>query len=155
MIGVFVQLNADSPGPMSRSHPVGYVIQENGCWDWVGATNGRGYGSFWANGRRERAHRAIYERHRGPIPEGLTLDHLCRNTRCVNPDHLEAVQHRVNVLRGEGIAAINAVKTHCPNGHPLTQGNLVTSKLAHRRRNCRQCQNDCNRAYRARRKGLV
>ena len=82
MIGVFVQVNLDSL--LSNYRPIGYVMQENGCWDWVGATT-TAYG-VWND---TVAHRVMYERIRGPIPAGLTLDHLCRNRRCVNPVPLE------------------------------------------------------------------
>lgn len=90
-----------------------------GCWLWVGALKSDGYGSVWEGARRTvGAHRLVYELLRGPIPVGLSLDHLCRVPSCVNPDHLEPVTHRVNVLRGASLQALNARKTHCPNGHP-------------------------------------
>jgi hypothetical protein len=83
------------------------------------------------------AHRLVYEELVGPIPEGMELDHLCRNTSCVNPAHLEPVPHRVNVLRGVGPTAENAVKTECVNGHPLTGRNLCIRKEGGRK--CRTC----------------
>src|SRR6266576_3456485 len=86
------------------------------CWPWQ-ANRGRGYGNVWIAGRMYRAHRVAYELLIGPIPEGLTLDHLCRNRGCVNPAHLEPVTSRENTLRGEGISANNARKTHCKHGH--------------------------------------
>ncbi len=79
---------------------------------------GTGYGLVFAEGKRRVAHRVVYKVLRGDVPKGLDLDHLCRNRRCVNPDHLEIVTHRENVLRGEGIAAKKARATECPNGHP-------------------------------------
>lgn len=82
------------------------VVVES-CWEWSGTTT-RGYGRFWVGGKMVRAHRASYEMFRGPIPSGLELDHLCRNTRCVNPDHLEAVSHRENTMRGFGACANRA-----------------------------------------------
>lgn len=135
MMGVFVQTNTASR--MGKAHPQGYIIQENGCWDWVGyhrpSRGGNVYGYWWLNGRQTPAHRAMYERHKGTIPAGLTLDHLCRNTICVNPAHLEAVTGKENILRGNGIPARNARKTHCPKGHPLTPRKNST------RRECRLC----------------
>jgi hypothetical protein len=94
------------------------------CWIWLGSKTPSGYGSFGLRkGRLTPAHRFAYELLRGAIPEGLELDHLCRNPFCCNPDHLESVSHRVNVLRGESPAAQNARRTHCPHGHPYTPEN--------------------------------
>lgn len=75
-------------------------IPELTCWVWVGAISSSGYGSFWYGGRCLLAHRHIYEQLRVPIPVGLTLDHLCRNRWCVNPDHLEPVTQTENIRRG-------------------------------------------------------
>ena len=91
----------------------------NGCWLWTGACSRRGYGAILADFPDRRmlcAHRAAYEMLVGPIPDGLQLDHLCRNRPCVNPAHLEPVTGRENVLRGTGFAAENAAKTHCVRG---------------------------------------
>lgn len=73
--------------------------------------------------REQYAHRAAYQYLRGPIPDGLQLDHLCWVRRCVNPAHLEVVTARVNTLRGENPAAQNARKTHCHRGHPFDEAN--------------------------------
>lgn len=70
------------------------------CWLWTASTDGHGYGQFWNGERRMPTHRWAYEQARGPIPEGLQLDHLCRVRRCVNPDHLEAVTQAENIRRG-------------------------------------------------------
>lgn len=74
-----------------------------GCWNWQGATDHAGYGADWWKGRYYRAHRSVYEQHKGPIPIGLVLDHLCRNPRCVNPDHLEPVTDETNVRRSRQV----------------------------------------------------
>lgn len=107
----------------------------SGCWLWLGADttrNGLTYGRPRYAGARSGAncgaHRVIYEELIGRIPEGLELDHRCRTPLCVNPAHLEPTTHRENILRGVGVAARNAAKTHCPQGHPLTPGNLVLSR---------------------------
>lgn len=87
-----------------RKDGVGYVIQENGCWEWTGTISREGYGrkTIRVSGRRrsEYAHRWMYQAKIGPIPAGAELDHLCRNRKCVNPAHLEAVSHLINATRG-------------------------------------------------------
>lgn len=121
MIGVFVQFNEASR--QRNANPVGWVICENGCWEWVGAHAGTGYGYVRVNGAMRGAHRAVYERFRGPIPDGKELDHLCRNVDCVNPDHLEVVTGRENTMRSLSPSAANARKTTCSNGHAFTPEN--------------------------------
>lgn len=117
------------------------------CWEWQGYRMPFGHGRFRVNGCKVLAHRWSYEFHVGPIPNGLTIDHLCRNPPCVNPAHLEPVTHRTNVLRGDGPAAHNAAKTHCPSGHAYTPANTYIDSLG--RRVCRVCRSDWQRTYRA------
>ena len=107
-----------------------------GCMLWTGAVSAQGYGRFC----RSWAHRLVYEAVVGPVPEGLQLDHLCRNRLCVNPEHLEPVTNRVNTLRGEGPTALNAKKTHCHKGHPFAGANLIILPDGSRR--CRACKNE-------------
>lgn len=125
------------------------------CWEWTACLNEDGYGLI-SIGQREPgkghmrgAHRVSYELTSGEIPEGLELDHLCRNPSCVNPAHLEAVTHRENMLRGETLAAAQALQTHCKAGHPLAGRNLVPR--SGRKRECRICTARRVREYRARR----
>ena len=94
---------------------------DDACWSWLGARSQTGYGRFWVDGKTVKAHRWAYEHLVGPIPDGLTIDHLCRVRSCVNPAHLEPVSNRVNVLRGDAPAARNARKTHCVRGHEFTR----------------------------------
>ncbi len=98
------------------------------CWEWLGSLHSNGYGQF-SVGRRANhmnllAHRVSYELSGHVIPNGLQLDHLCRNRSCVRPSHLEPVTAKENVLRGIGITARNAVKTHCGHGHEFSGNNL-------------------------------
>lgn len=97
------------------------------CWLWLGATAGRGYGVFHFNGRRRYAHQVAYEQNIGAIPAGLEIDHLCRVPRCVNPAHLEAVTHRENVLRSNGVSATAARRSCCIRGHEYTPENTYRS----------------------------
>lgn len=114
------------------------VDRSSGCWIFTGALTKNGYSSI-SNGRRgARAygHRLSYEFFVGPIAEGMDIDHLCRNRACVNPEHLEPVTRRVNLLRGEGWAGRNAAKTHCKRGHEFTEDN---TRRDGRGRQCRAC----------------
>lgn len=110
------------------------------CWEWLATRDAGGYGRFWNDGRLVAAHRYSVELVRGPIPDGLDVDHLCRNRGCVNPDHLEVVSRQINVRRGIGPAAKNAGKTHCIHGHEFTEANTKIWKGYGRvMRQCRAC----------------
>jgi len=116
------------------------VRGQDDCWPWVAAVTHTGYGRINIGGTIKRAHRIAYELVKGPIPEGLELDHLCRNRACINPDHLEPVTHAVNMRRGY---SANAAKTHCPQGHEYSDANTYT--YSDGRRMCRHCQRDRGR----------
>lgn len=115
------------------------VDPETGCWVWQGARSGKGwdqgggYSAFYFEGRVTSGHRASYVIHRGPIPDGLTIDHLCCNTLCVNPTHLEPVTMAVNNAR----SAIG--RTHCPRGHPYDEANTYL-RPDRKGRDCRKCR---------------
>lgn len=132
---------------MSKVH-----LAPGGCWDWTGALDRGGYGRTWSWTKVVAAHRLSYELRVGPIPVGLDLDHLCRNRRCVNPDHLEPVTRRENVLRGEGPSGQAARRTHCPTGHALEGDNLLPAKLLKGKRECRKCSNEKQNARAAARR---
>jgi HNH endonuclease len=117
------------------------VPTPSGCWLWTGGRDKDGYGRFSVGRQHRRAHHLAYILFVGPIPDGLEIDHLCRNPGCVNPWHLEPVPQRVNVLRGTGLAAVNARKTHCINGHEFTLANTYVNPSTGNRR-CQTCHRD-------------
>jgi HNH endonuclease len=111
------------------------------CWNWIGSLNICGYGRMWQKhlDTTAYAHRIVYEMLVGPIQKPLTIDHLCKNKRCVNPKHLEPVPIRVNILRSNGPAALNARKKFCKAGHPLSGENIYWRGPRKRSRSCRIC----------------
>lgn len=118
-----------------------HPVLETRCWLWTAGLSEKGYGTFRFNGRMQKAHRLTYELRYGEIPKGLEPDHLCSNRRCIRPEHLEAVTHRENIHRSNGIAAKNAKKTHCLNDHEFDNDNTYFNKTSGSRQ-CRQCRKD-------------
>lgn len=114
------------------------------CWNWAAAMSDTGYGSFFDGAKTVGAHVFSYRLHVRDIPDGLEIDHLCRNHRCVNPTHLQPVTRRVNVERGFGPSALNMRKTHCIHGHEFTAENTYTTRAGHRQ--CATCRTARNRA---------
>ena len=121
---------------------MGFVRSDSGCWEWAGAISRQGYGSLGRGGKKVYAHRAMYELLVGPIPDGLELDHLCRNRKCVNPSHLDPVTHAENTRRAA------AGITHCPHGHEYTVENTAYTSKGWRR--CRACGRERARQYKKR-----
>lgn len=124
------------------------AFSQAGCWEWKDCKTIHGYGRFWLNGKTAAAHRVAYQIEFGEIPpgtSGMEIDHKCRNRNCVRPSHLELVTRRENVLRGYGVTAHCAHKTHCPKGHPYDVIRM-SSDGRFRQRDCRECkQENCIR----------
>lgn len=128
------------------------ILVNDDCWIWTGATSGgSGYGRIGVGSRSDSTrrtvgcHRFAYEALVGPIPDGLLLDHLCRNRLCANPGHLEPVSSRENTLRGKTLAAAQVTRTHCPHGHPYSGPNLYQRPCG--RRACRTCMRSAGRRH--------
>jgi hypothetical protein len=119
----------------------------DGCWNWNGSTSKKtGYGQFALDNKTPLlVHRIAYSLLRGEIPPKMTIDHLCRNRRCVNPDHMDICTRGENTMRGNTITAANLRKTHCGKGHPYSGENLIVKAEGFRR--CRQCHAEWNRKY--------
>lgn len=127
-------------------------IPECGCLVWMGQLSKDGYGRIKIDGKSYMTHRISYELENGPIPEGLTLDHLCRVRSCRNAAHLEPVTMRENTLRGVTLPAINAKKTHCSRGHEYSGKNLYINPRKGNRQ-CRICERDNRRRRLSNRSG--
>lgn len=133
----------NSGSPNSLKFLIAYIkntiVLPNGCIIWTkGKFGSKGYGAHYNNGKTYRVHILAYIFFVDKIAKGLVLDHLCRNTSCCNPFHLEPVTQKINTLRGVGPSAINARKTHCINGHELTIDNLYITSRGQRQ--CKTCQ---------------
>ena len=112
------------------------------CWQWTRGISTNGYGRIKFAQRDHTIHRTFWEWTNGPIPDGLYIDHKCRNKACGNPTHLRLVTPRTNsVENSSGFAAENAAKTHCPRDHPLLGDNLAEHKRpdGSTYRSCRRC----------------
>ena len=134
-----------------------YVDASGDCWEWNGGVGSAGYGVFYIgreNGRKrfEGAHRFAWQTLVGPITDGLTIDHLCKNKTCVNPDHMELVTLAENSRRN-WMSRANRSKTHCKHGHPFSEENTrIDTETGHRA--CWTCRRRISAEYNARVSGL-
>ena len=127
-------------GPIPEERP-----ELGQCWEWTAGAFADGYGGFSVLSKNVRVHRFAWEILRGPIPDNLEPDHLCRNRLCINPNHIEIVTHQVNNLRGRTLTALHAQATHCPQGHPYDLFNTYYAKNGGRC--CRACHREYMREY--------
>ena len=121
------------------------------CLEWIAFIHPNGYGRFGLNGKLKQAHRLSYEETKGKIPDGLVLNHLCRNRKCVNPDHLEVVTKKENILKGlTGFVAglRQRIKTHCPQNHEYIPENTYINSKG--KRICRTCNRIRTQQFRQR-----
>ena len=132
----------DSPGLPERFWDKVEPCPMSGCWHWTAAGTGNGYGQIFFDGKVRMAHRVSYEVLVSPIPDGLQIDHLCRNRGCCNPTHLEPVTPRENTMRSDSprLARERQLsKTHCPRGHEYDEEN---TRIYRGKRNCRACDRE-------------
>jgi hypothetical protein len=132
--------------PQERFEAKYVRLTESGCWAWTACISKAGYAKFGDGLKVRPAHIWSYEQKKGKVPQGLELDHLCRVRCCVNPDHLEAVTHKVNMTRGiaaEKLAEYFNTITHCPQGHEYSGENTAFSLSANSessRKYCKECK---------------
>jgi hypothetical protein len=128
--------------------------QYDECWYWTGCVTkaGTGYGLVQPRGEKlQGAHRWFFRMSKGEIPKGMHLDHLCRHSTCVNPEHLEIVTPRENTMRGIGPSAINVTKTNCPKGHLYAGDNLYVTSEGFRQ--CKECVRQRSREWQRKNRG--
>ena len=127
------------------------INKDSDCWEWSGELTSYGYPKIYYKGKRFRAHRVSYNIFKGVLDSGLVIDHICRNKKCVNPEHLRQVNKQINAVENSvSIAALNKAKTHCRLGHEYTQQNTRIHKNS---RHCITCDKASYVRYKLKEKG--
>lgn len=128
-----------------------YEVEPHLCWNWIGSMSKGGYGRIRLPGLYDvYAHRVAFVLKNGYVSSDMVVDHKCRNRRCVNPDHLREVTHRVNSLENSvSVPSYNFKKTHCVNGHEFTPDNIIAVDLpsGHKGRSCATCIHTMRRKF--------
>lgn len=123
-------------------------VRDGGCIEWLGSITSGGYGTLSIKGDNYLAHRISMHIHIGDISTSRVIDHICRNRKCVNPEHLRQVSNKMNITENSNSpSGLNKAKTHCIRGHELKDRNLMINKKT-KKRNCRTCQRAVEHAYR-------
>jgi len=123
------------------------ILYDGGCLIWTGYLDSGGYGRVGFKKKSHPVHRLLWHHYVGPIPEGLVLDHLCKNPSCANIEHMEVVTNEENIARGQLWESGNQRKTHCPQGHPYDEANTLRRKNRNGR-DCKTCHYAaCKRKY--------
>ena len=147
------QLTAAQMQHLQRRVKERMAVEDRGyttpCWISNRVAQPNGYTKMACLGKVALTHRVAYRAFTGPIPDGLVIDHLCRQRACCNPDHLDAVTNQVNLLRGEGFVAQQVLRTHCPRDHALVGDNIYRRPGHDNKRECRTCRNDYYRRRKA------
>lgn len=138
----FISLRSPNADEIMKFHA--RYTKSDGCWTWRGCLHSSGYGSFYMGRQKVSAHRLAFVIHNGEIPDGLVIDHLCRNRSCVNPEHLEAVTQSRNVRRGLLCADTIRLGSNCSKGHLIDEESIMRTKRGPR---CRICNRNYMREY--------